>query len=159
MLFGTKAWAGSWRRSGGPPGTPVISPVVTHPAWFSEKSGGDAFCCATTSGASAAQTKPLRTPLAKNLPLEKRLDIASSSSAVCYCALRHSREAAIILKSRVQQNLASGCAFLEARRFRFVMAGALAAGGQNHWGLTFSRHIDRTMAVAPAPDPPRNTHR
>src|SRR5712671_5860660 len=85
MLLGTKAWAGSWRGIGGPPGTPVISPVVTHPTWFNEKSGGDAFCCATTSGASAAQTKPVRTPPARNLPLEKCLDIVSSSRVVCCC--------------------------------------------------------------------------
>src|SRR5258708_393272 len=126
---------------------PVISPVVIHPAWFSEKSGGDAFCCAATCGASAAQTKPARAPLAGSLPLEKSLDIVPSSSAVCYC-VKSSSEAAIILKNRVQQNLGSGCAFLEARRFRFVMADALEAGDEDHGGRSYSRHIDRIMAGA-----------
>src|SRR5258706_7334259 len=147
MLLGTKAWAGSWRRSGGPPATPVISPVVTHPTWFNEKSGGDAFCCAATCGASAAQTKPARTPPARNLPLEKSIDIVPSSWSFCYRA-KSSSEAAIILKNRVQQNLGSGCAFLEACRFRLVMAEALEAGDEDHGGRSYSRDIDRIMAGA-----------
>src|SRR5258706_7637255 len=59
-----------------------------------------------------------------------------------------SSEAAIILKNRVQQNLGSGGAFLEARRFRFVMADALEAGDEDHGGRSYSRHIDRIMAGA-----------
>src|SRR5262249_5487305 len=59
-----------------------ISPVATHPTWFKEKSGGDAFCCAATPGASAAQTKPVKTLPAGNRPLEKRMDIVPSCWAV-----------------------------------------------------------------------------
>jgi hypothetical protein len=58
--------------------------MATHPTWFKEKSGGDACCCAATSGANAAQTKLVKTPPAKNLPLEKRLDIVPSSWVVRY---------------------------------------------------------------------------
>src|SRR5258707_298565 len=126
---------------------PVISPVVIHPTWFSEKSGGDAFCCAATCGASAAQTKPPRTPPARNLPLEKSMDIVPSSWVVCYC-VKSSSGTAIILKNGVQQNLGSGCAFLEACRFRFVMAEALEAGDENHGGRSYSRDIDRIMTGA-----------
>src|SRR5579871_4618368 len=78
-LFGTYAWAGSWRGIGGPPGTSVISPVVIQPTWFEEKSGGDGFCCARATGANAAQMKPVRTLLARNVPPEKSLGIVPSS--------------------------------------------------------------------------------
>ncbi len=57
-----------------------------------------------------------------------------------------SSEAAIVLENRIQQNLGSGGAFVEARRFRFVVADALKARDEDHGGRSGSRDIDRIMA-------------
>jgi hypothetical protein len=62
--------------------------------------------------------------------------------------LMSSSEPAIVFKDRVQQNLGSGAAFLETRRFRFVVADAVAARDEDHSGRTNARGIDRVMAGA-----------
>src|SRR5882672_8954652 len=78
----TRGCAGSLRIGLVPPGTIEKSTLkVNHPALPDEKSGGDAFSCATAPAVSAAQVKPVRTPAASNFAVEANVGIVFLSCA------------------------------------------------------------------------------
>src|SRR5215831_9458863 len=85
--LGTKGYFGSWVTGpGSRPGTaskngPLpLSP--THPALFEEKSGGAAFCCATSFALGAGAITPTKMLSASKVPLKLVEYIATVSPAV-----------------------------------------------------------------------------
>jgi hypothetical protein len=72
----TRGWAGSLRNGLVVPGTSEKSTKkVSQPALFDEKSGGDAFGCATAPEASVTQATPARRLLATHFAVEANVDI------------------------------------------------------------------------------------
>src|SRR5215467_8262854 len=115
-----------------PPGTIEKSTLkVSHAALFDEKSGGDAFCCATAAAASAAHAKPAKTPAASNFAVEANVDIAFLLRVV------RSTQEPVLVDERYLRHRYRGCRVaLRACRFILRRFGTFVTrcGGMSVWG-------------------------